>query len=68
MPVNTVSEVPPNHHRVIALRQKHDELSQKVVEAQKDILSSDQYVNQLKKEKLLVKEKLFIEQQQRERA
>jgi hypothetical protein len=68
MPVmNTVNEVPDNN-RVMALRQKHEELSRKVDVAQKDVLSSDHYVNQLKKEKLLVKEKLFLEEKQLIRA
>ncbi len=64
MPVNTVTEVPSNHHRVVALRQKHEELSRRVDEAQKDFLSSDHHVSQLKKEKLLIKEKLSAEEKQ----
>ncbi|MGH1455637.1 MAG: DUF465 domain-containing protein [Alphaproteobacteria bacterium] len=67
MPVNTVSEVPTNPH-VVALRQKHDELSRKVDEARKNISIPDMYLSQLKKEKLLIKEKLAVEEKQTAKA
>ncbi len=67
MPVNTVTEVPTNPH-VIALRQKHEALSQKLDEARKNISISDLHLNQLKKEKLLVKEKLVVEEKQVQKA
>ncbi len=60
MPVSTVSEVPVNP-RLEALKARHRALSQKVDEAQKDLSTTDLYLNHLKKEKLMVKEKLSDE-------
>ena len=62
MPVSTtVSEVPVNA-RVEALKVKHAALSKKVEDAQKGLSTTDLYLNQLKKEKLVVKEKLISEE------
>ena len=44
--------------RIKALMDKHSELSQKVNDAQKNVSSPDFYINQLKKQKLLIKEKI----------
>lgn len=44
--------------RIKALMDKHSELSEKVNDAQKTLSSNDFYINQLKKQKLLIKEKI----------
>ncbi len=52
-----VSELPVNA-RLEALKAKHNALSKKVEDAQKDLSTTDFYLSQLKKEKLVIKEKL----------
>lgn len=47
--------------RVEALRKKHQALSEQIEDAQKKISISDFYVQDLKKQKLLVKEQLHQE-------
>lgn len=44
--------------RIKALIDKHSELSQKVDDAQRTLSSPDFYIKQLKKQKLLIKEKI----------
>ncbi len=44
--------------RILALKEKHTELKRKVEEAQKDLSTTDFYLKQLKKEKLVVKEEI----------
>lgn len=53
----TVSSVYENP-RLQALRDKHVALSEKVNQAQKSLSVTDYYLNQLKKQKLLIKEEL----------
>ena len=57
MTANNISEIPVNT-RLEALKAKHSALSKKVEDAQKDLSTTDFYLSQLKKEKLLIKEKL----------
>lgn len=52
----TVQENP----RIKALRDKHSELSEKISYEQRNLSSSDFYINQLKKQKLLIKERLSL--------
>ncbi len=61
MSVSTVSEVPVNS-RIEALRAKHRALSEQVDDARKNLSANDFYISRLKKEKLLVKEKLIEEE------
>ncbi len=61
MPVTAENRAHPNA-RIGALRAKHTALSQKVEQEQKDLSSSDYYLNQLKKQKLLIKEELLDEE------
>lgn len=49
------------NERVNALKEKHANLSVRVDNAQKDKSTTDYYLNQLKKQKLFLKEKLFRE-------
>ena len=44
--------------RILALKQRHNELKQKVEKAQQDLTTTDFYLKQLKKEKLIVKEEI----------
>jgi len=44
--------------RIEALKRKHAILSRRVEDAQRDLSSTDFYLRQLKKQKLLVKEEL----------
>lgn len=57
----SVSEVSVNP-RIEALRAKHKGLSQKVEQAHNNLLTTDYYLSQLKKQKLIVKEKLESEE------
>ncbi len=41
-----------------SLEQKHAALSKKIEDAYKDLSSTDQYLSQLKKKKLIIKEKI----------
>ena len=50
------------HPRVQALKNKHKALSEIVDEAQKDLSTTDFYLNQLKKQKLVIKERLAEEE------
>lgn len=63
MSVSTVTGIYSNP-RAKALKDKHLALSQKVEEAQKNLSGNDFYLNQLKKQKLSVKEQLAIEELQ----
>ncbi len=56
----TISEIlinPP----VKALKEKHIALSKQVEEAQKDLSTTSFYLNQLKKQKLVMKERIIDE-------
>ena len=57
MSLSTLTDVSV-HPRVKALKEKHQELSQQIDDAQKALYKSDYDLSQLKKEKLLVKEKI----------
>lgn len=57
MSISTVSGVVVNP-RVDALRAKHKKLSERIDEARKRISTSDFYLSDLKKQKLLVKEQI----------
>ncbi len=61
MPVSAVSKTSVSA-RIEALRAKHDALSKKVEEAQKDLSTTDFHLSKLKKEKLIIKEKLASEE------
>lgn len=65
MSVYTVDNTPTaskENPRIKALRAKHRELSQRVDDARKQLSTTDFYLNQLKKQKLIVKEKLHFEE------
>ncbi|MBI1300091.1 MAG: DUF465 domain-containing protein [Alphaproteobacteria bacterium] len=65
MSVSTVDNTPTaskKYPRIEALRKKHRELSQQVEDARKQLSTTDYYLNQLKKQKLIVKEKLLFEE------
>ena len=49
--------------RVIALRAKHQQLSRKIEDAQRNLATSDFDISELKKQKLSVKEEIFAEEQ-----
>lgn len=57
MSVSTVNNT-PSQSRIQALREKHQTLSQKVDDVYKHPSASDFYLNQLKKQKLILKEKI----------
>ena len=64
MPVSTVENTlkPSNENpRLKALREKHKELSKRVDDARKQLSTTDFYLSQLKKQKLIAKEKLYFE-------
>ncbi|MGH1403474.1 MAG: YdcH family protein [Alphaproteobacteria bacterium] len=61
MSVTAENHVHPNS-RIEALRVKHAELSRKVESEQRDLSTSDYYLNQLKKQKLLIKEEIQDEE------
>ena len=44
---------------VLTLRKKHQELSEKIEEAQKDLANNDLQVTEMKKRKLKIKEEIF---------
>ena len=56
MPVTANS--PVNFSRMKALREKHEALSRQIEEAQRSPSTRDFLISQLKKQRLLVKEKL----------
>lgn len=56
MPASAVS--PENNSRLKALRERHEQLSRQIEEAQRSLSTKDFFLNELKKQKLLVKEKL----------
>ncbi len=56
MPVSAVTSV--NYSRLRALRDRHEALSRQIEEAQRTPSTRDFLISQLKKQKLLVKEKL----------
>lgn len=56
MPVT--AESPVNYSRLKALREKHEALSQQIEDAQRSLSTRDFFLSQLKKQKLVVKEKL----------
>lgn len=60
MSLATTSEVQVNP-RVQALKERHTALSMEIEEAQKSISTEDIYLKQLKKRKLIVKEKIATE-------
>ena len=65
MSVNTVDSTPTltkESPRLKALRDKHRELSQQVDDARKQLSTTDFYLNQLKKKKLIIKEQLHFEE------
>jgi hypothetical protein len=45
-----------NHAKVIALRKKHAEIENRIQEAQKRPSTASDYMNQLKKKKLILKD------------
>ncbi len=53
----------PENARVEALRVKHMKLSRKIEDAQRSLAVSDFDISELKKQKLCVKEQLFVEEQ-----
>ncbi len=57
MSLTTVSDVPVNSH-IESLKEKHISLSNEIEEAQKNLSTTDFYLSQLKKQKLIVKEKI----------
>ena len=57
----SVSEVSVNT-RIEALRAKHRGLSQEIEQAHNNLSTTDYYLSQLKKQKLIVKEKLESEE------
>ena len=44
---------------VLTLRKKHQELSEKIEEAHRDLATDDLYVTEMKKRKLKIKEEIF---------
>ncbi len=64
MPLSTVSEVSNVNSHVIALKQRHKALSDELSEARKRPSVDDQYLSSLKKQKLLIKERLMQEEEQ----
>ncbi len=58
--MTTISDAPVNP-RVESLREKHRALSKRIEEARKRISVSDYYLNDLKKQRLLLKERLVSE-------
>lgn len=59
MPVNVVS-ANSNNPRVQALRERHAALSQEIDNARRLPSTTDFYLKQLKKQKLLIKEKISM--------
>ncbi len=62
MSLATVSEVQNVNPRIQALLERHETLSKEIEDAQKTLSSSDHYLQQLKKRKLIVKEKIADEE------
>ncbi len=63
MSLTTVSETSVNP-RIQALKEKHTALSMKIEDAQKSLSTTDYYLSQLKKQKLMVKEKIVAEERE----
>ena len=61
MAVTSVSDVRIDAH-VEALRAKHRDISNKIEDAQKDLSTTDFFLSQLKKEKLVIKEQIASEE------
>lgn len=61
MSVSTVAET-PSRARIEALREKHQALSLKVDEERKRPATTSFYLNQLKKQKLILKEQIADEE------
>lgn len=53
-----VSASPENHPHLQALKEKHADLSRQIDEARKSRSTTDFYLTQLKKQKLVIKEKI----------
>ena len=64
MSLTTVSEVPVLNPRIEALKEKHSALSHELEEARKKLSTPDFHLSQLKKEKLLVKEKIAAKERE----
>ncbi len=62
MSLAIISEVKTVNPRVQALLERHEELSRQIEEAQKTLSTKDHYLKQLKKRKLVVKEKIADEE------
>tara|TARA_R110001592_G_scaffold27763_12_gene102701 strand:- start:3448 stop:3651 length:204 start_codon:yes stop_codon:yes gene_type:complete len=63
MSLTTVSENSVNP-RIQSLREKHSALSEEIENAQKSLSTTDYFLSQLKKQKLMVKEKLAAEERE----
>lgn len=63
-----IDELPevPQHPHIKALREKHEKLSEKIDKALQGGSLSDLQITNLKKEKLLVKEKIVLEERKRQ--
>ncbi|MCB1682456.1 MAG: YdcH family protein [Rhodospirillales bacterium] len=57
MPATAASAFLENPH-LKALKEKHADLSRQIEEARKDLSTTDFYLTQLKKQKLIIKEKI----------
>ena len=62
MSLAIISEVKTVNPRVQALLERHEELPRQIEEAQKTLSTKDHYLKQLKKRKLVVKEKIADEE------
>ena len=62
MPMNVVSDY-STAPRVQALKERHAALSEQIDEARKSLSTTDFYLNQLKKQKLKIKEKISAMEQ-----
>ena len=63
MSLAIISEVKTVNPRVQALLERHEELSKQIEEAQRTLSTKDHYLKQLKKRKLIVKERIVDEEQ-----
>ena len=63
MSLTTVSEVQVNP-RIQSLKEKHFALSQEIEDAQKNLSTTDYFLSRLKKQKLIVKEKIAAEERE----
>ncbi len=62
MSLASVSEVRTVNPRIQALLERHESLSKEIEDAQRTLSTSDHYLKQLKKRKLVVKEKIATEE------